>query len=110
MQITGETSVVGYVNFMRDVIPNGTGSSRDVKPDYSAELALADTPDKLVERINLLLLSNAMSSTLRGQIIAAVNSVTIPTNNATNAATARRNRVNLAVFLTMASPEYIAQK
>ncbi|HEV2611619.1 MAG TPA: DUF1800 domain-containing protein [Noviherbaspirillum sp.] len=110
MQITGETSVVGYLNFMRNVIPNGTGNSRDIKSDYTEELALADTPDKLIDRVNLLLTANQMSPTLRSQILAAVNSVTIPTNNAANAATARRNRVMLAIFLTMASPEYIAQK
>jgi uncharacterized protein (DUF1800 family) len=110
MQITGETSVVGYLNFMRNVIPNGTGNSRDIKSDYTEELALADTPDKLVDRVNLLLTANQMSPTLRSQVLAAVSSVAIPTNNATNAATARRNRVMLAIFLTMASPEYIAQK
>lgn len=110
MQITGETSVVGYLNFMRSVIPNGTGSSRDIKADYTVELSLADQPDKLVDRINLLLTANQMPAALRSQIIAAVNSVTISTTNAANAETARRNRVSLAVFLTMASPEYLAQK
>jgi uncharacterized protein (DUF1800 family) len=110
MQITGETSVVGYLNLMRDVIPNGIGNSRDIKADYVTELALADTPDKLVDRINLLLLANRMSPTLRSQILAAVNSVAISSTNATSAATARKNRVNLAIFLAMASPEYIVQK
>jgi uncharacterized protein (DUF1800 family) len=110
MQITGETSVVGYLNLMRDVIPNGIGSSRDIKADYQPELALADAPDKLVDRINLLLLANRMSPTLRSQILAAVNSVAVSSTNATTAATARKNRVNLAIFLAMASPEYIVQK
>ncbi len=110
MQITGETTVVGYLNFMRDVIPNGTGSSRDVKPDYSAELALAATPEQLVDRMNLLLMANQMSATLRSQILDAINSVAIPAGTGTNVDTARKNRVSLAVFLTMASPEYLAQK
>lgn len=110
MQITGDTSVVGYLNFMRAVIEKGAGSVQDVKADYSAEVALADTPDKLLERINLLLTYNRMSPTLRSQILTAVNSVAISTTNATNATTARRNRVYLAIFLTMASPEYIVQK
>lgn len=110
MQITGETSVVGYLNFMRDVVPNGTGSSRDIKPDYTTELSLADTPDRLLDRVNLLLMANQMPAGLRSQILTAINSVTISSTNATSAATARKNRVNLAVFLTMASPEYLAQK
>lgn len=101
MQITEETSVVGYLNFMRNAISNGTGTSSDIKADYTAELALAGTPDLLVDRVNLLLMQNQMSSTLRGQILAAINS------NANNSAI---NKVYLAIFLTMASPEYIVQK
>jgi uncharacterized protein (DUF1800 family) len=101
MQITEETSVVGYLNFMRNAIANGTGISRDIKADYSAELALASTPDQLLDRINLLLMQNQMSSTLRSQILAAINS---------NMNNTMINRVNLAIFLTMASPEYIVQK
>ena len=101
MQITEETSVVGYLNFMRNAISNGTGTSSDIKADYTAELALAGTPDLLVDRVNLLLMQNRMSPTLRGQILAAINS------NANNSAT---NKVYLAIFLTMASPEYLVQK
>jgi len=110
MQITGETSVVGYLNFMRDVIPNGTGSSRDVKGNYTNLIALAATPDQLIDQLSLTLMANQMSSNLRSQILTAVNSVTIPTNNTANADTAKKNRVYLSIFLTMASPEYLVQK
>jgi uncharacterized protein (DUF1800 family) len=101
MQITQEMSVTGYLNFMRDAIQNGTGISNDIKADYTAELALAGTPDVLVDRINLLLMQNQMSSTLRAQILAAINS---------NPNNSDINRVYLAIFLTMASPEYLVQK
>ncbi|HEY5801543.1 MAG TPA: DUF1800 domain-containing protein [Burkholderiaceae bacterium] len=112
-QITAETSVVGYLNTMRDVILNGTGSSRDVLPDYTAELALAGTPAALVDRVNLLLMANRMSATLRNKIVTAVGSITVPAATATNAAAvaaANKNRVALAIFLAMASPEYLVQK
>ena len=101
MQITEETSVVGYLNYMRGVIQNGAGTSNDIKPDYTAELALAATPDLLVDRVNLLLMQNQMSATLRSQILAAI------TSNPNNSA---NNKVYLAIFLTMASPEYLVQK
>ena len=113
MQITAETSTTGYINLMRDVVPNGTGAGRDVKPDYTAEIALADTPDALLDRVDLLLTAGQMSTSLKNKILGAVNSVAIPVATASNAATiatARKNRVYLAVFLTLASPEYIAQK
>lgn len=101
MQITDETSVIGYLDFMRRAVPNGVGSGNDIKADYSAELALAATPDLLLDRINLLLMQNTMTSDLRTQILNAINSN--PNNSAIN-------KVYLAVFLTMASPEYITQK
>lgn len=109
-QITGETSVVGYLNFMRNVIPNGTGSSSDVKADYTSLIPLADTPDVLLDKVNLLLMAGNMSASLHDQILAAMNSVVISTTNAAAADTARKNRVYLAIFLTMASPEYIVQQ
>ncbi len=103
MQITEETSVVGYLNFMRGVIQYGagTGNPRDIQPDYAAELSLADTPDLLVDRINLLMMQNQMSPTLRSQILTAINS---------NSRNSPLNKVYLAIFLTMASPEYLVQK
>ncbi|MBI3231158.1 MAG: DUF1800 domain-containing protein [Burkholderiales bacterium] len=116
MQITNEISVAGYLNFMMDVIPNGVGiggGTRDVQANYSAELALAATPTQLIDRVDLLLLNGKMSSTLRNQILSAVNSFSIPASTGSNAsaiALAKSNRVYLTVFLTMASPEYIVQK
>ncbi|MQA18755.1 DUF1800 domain-containing protein [Rugamonas rivuli] len=113
MQITGEPSVTGYLNFIQYLIPYGAGSARDVQPDYSAELALTGQPAQLVDRINLLLLNGGMTSTLRNQIISAVNSVNIPPPSAafpTRTDDARRNRVYLAIVLAMASPEYLAQR
>ncbi len=111
LQITHETSVAGYVNTMRVAVDRGfgSGSPRDVQPDYTAELELAGDPARLVDRINLLLMNGAMPNALYGTIRDAVASVTIPTSG-TAAPTARRNRVLLAIFLTMASPEYLVQK
>jgi hypothetical protein len=36
--------------------------------------------------------------------------VAIPTNNVANAEIARKNRVYLSIFLTMASPDYLVQQ
>jgi uncharacterized protein (DUF1800 family) len=99
MQITEETSVVGYLNFIRNAIPNGVGVGNDIKANYATELALASTPDKLVDHLNLILMQNTMSPTLRGQILDAIS-----VNNTDS------NKVYLAIFLIMASPEYLVQK
>ena len=98
MQITNELSVFGYLNYMRRAIPSGIASGT-IKADYSPELALVGTPDLLLDRISLLLLQYNMSAELRVKIITAMST----TNNA-------NNKLYQAIFLTMASPEYITQK
>jgi hypothetical protein len=115
MQITHETSVAGYLNFMQGVIPNGPSSSSGqtadrVLPNYSAEIALADNAAALVDRVNLLLLANGMKTATRTAIINAVSSIAISTTSTSAADTARKNRVYLAIYLAMASPDYLVQK
>jgi hypothetical protein len=116
MQITNESSVVGYLNSMRSWVQSGMGSTpsgatrRDIQPNYTALLTLADNADTLVDRLNLLLTGNTLPSSVRQQIRDAVNSVSIPAAGGTAASDARLNRVRLAVFLFMASPAYLTQK
>jgi uncharacterized protein (DUF1800 family) len=113
LQITAEPSVTGYLNFMQEAINSGVGEGREVKPDYTRELALASDTGALLDRINLLLMHGSMPARLRGQILTAVNGISIPAataSNATQVATAQANRVKLAIFLTMASPAYLVQK
>lgn len=98
MQITNELSVFGYLNYMRGAIPNGIANGT-IKADYAAELALVGIPELLLDRISLLLLQNNMSPELRAKILASMATTT-------NA----NNKLYQAIFLTMASPEYITQK
>ncbi len=99
LQIVNEVSVVGYSNFMRSAVQNGLGSGnpRDIQPDYTAELALADNADLLIDRVSLFLTAGTMSAATRTIVRDAVNSIAMPT---TNQATARQSRVRLAVFFT----------
>ena len=101
MQITDELSVFGYLDFMRNAIPSVVDARNrlDIRADYSTELALVGNPDALLDHISLLLLQNKMSLNLRKFI---KDSMLTTTNN--------NNKVYQAIFLTMASPEYITQK
>jgi uncharacterized protein (DUF1800 family) len=119
MQITHETSVAGYANFMRGVVQNGVGetptgaSARDVQMQLSAAMALATKPAELVALMNTRLFGGAMPIELAGRIQAAVESVTLPTLTTSNAAAwenAISNRVRLALYLSVVSPEFIVQK
>ena len=103
-QITGETSVAGYSNFMQAAIASGVGVGREVRATYSAELALANDTDALICRVDRCLMAGAMGMTQRLEIRDAVNAISPATPGAL------ANRVHTAVLLTMVSPEYLVQK
>lgn len=122
MQLAHETTAAGYVNFMRDNVQQGVGqwnggtfNRRDLRPEFSAELALVATPDLLVDRMNERLMYGTMPADLRAEIVAAVASIAIPQLNANasnqwNVDNAKRNRLSAALLLTLVSPEFQVQK
>jgi hypothetical protein len=125
MQIVTDVSVAGYMNYIRTW--TALNAMRDIQHKYDAEKALAETPAALVDRMNLLLFHGTMPPTLKTQIETAVASrvvpgpayppgtaasaipTTMPINQAAMDA-ARLDRVYLAVFMSMASPDYLVQK
>ncbi|MBL8325501.1 MAG: DUF1800 domain-containing protein [Rubrivivax sp.] len=119
MQLASETSAAGYVNFMRDNLSAGVGlgngapfNRRDLQGSYAAELALAADAPALVERVTSRLTYGAAGAALKAEIAAAAGSIAIPALNAggTNQAqvdAAKRNRVNAAILLTLAAPEFV---
>jgi uncharacterized protein (DUF1800 family) len=122
LQTVHETSTAGYVNFMRDAIASGVGSSnpaplnrRDLQASHAPLLALVDRPNELLDTLNLRLMYGSMPEALKTEVASAVSSITIPTLNAagSNQAaidTAKRTRLNAALFLVVISPEYQVQK
>lgn len=126
MQIAHETTASGYVNFMRDNLMLGVGqynatvngtvfNRRDLQPDFSAELALADKPSDLIDGLNAKLMYGTMPAALKAEIQGAIEKIAIPAlaSGATNQAAvdaAKRTRVNAAVLLTVVSPEFQVQK
>jgi len=109
MEMTNVTTVVGYLNYMQYSIGATTSDGPDVFSSYGAELNLANSPDQLVDRVNLLLMAGAMDSTLRSQIIGAVSAIPVPTGDAAAVNAALTARVQTAIYLTMASPSYASQ-
>ena len=110
-QIVDEVTVAGYLNTMQGAIDNGIGTNRDVRSAYAAETPLAaDDVNALVDRVDLLLTNGAMSSGLRSRIVGAVGSVSVHATPGTGRTDALLNRAKLAVFMTMASPEYLVQR
>ncbi|MEI8159415.1 MAG: DUF1800 domain-containing protein, partial [Burkholderiales bacterium] len=101
-QITNESSIPGYVNFMQKAI---SGSSvGDVRADYSSLLALVNDSSALLNELNLVLASNQIPVATLTTLKTALDTIAIATDAGKN------NRVYAAILLVMASPAYIAQK
>jgi hypothetical protein len=124
MQIAHETTAAGYVNFMRNNLQSGAGlyngtidgvtyNRNDLRPDFTAELALADQPAALVDHVVAKLTYGTVSQGLKDTITAAVGSIAIPPSNGSNQSsidTAKLNRVRAAILLVLASPEFLVQR
>jgi hypothetical protein len=119
MQTTHETSVAGYANYMRTVLQSGAGetpagaSRRDIQLQLDTAVAVAAQPAALVSLVNARLFGGAMPTALASQIQSAVESIGVPAPTGSNAAsrdTALTNRVRLAIYLSLVSPEFIVQK
>jgi uncharacterized protein (DUF1800 family) len=109
MEMTNVSTVVGYLNYVQGAIGSTSSNGSDIFSNYGAEIALAATPDQLLDRINLLLMAGEMDGNLYNEILGAVNAISIPSGdqNAINAALTAR--VQTAIYLTMASPSFAAQ-
>ena len=114
-QIAHETTVTGYTNFITHAADISTESAREIFRSYgpvdeflagdvSAELALANNPDALIDRLNLLLLYGRITPALRATVKLAINNIALADNRG------RDSRVATATALIMASPQFVVQK
>jgi len=120
MQITDDTSVVGYVNFMGNVVMRGIGQRADdgradVQMDLEPARALADRPDALVAHVADRLVGPGADAAWLARITAAVTDVRLPLlkadgSNRTAVERGRTNRVRVAILLMVSSPGYIIER
>jgi uncharacterized protein (DUF1800 family) len=100
-QITNESTVVGYVNYMQEMVVSGAG---DVQADYRALLPLADDAGALLAELNLLLAAGQLSPPTLALMRGALDGMP------DGAPAARLQRIYAALVMTMAAPEFIVQK
>ena len=109
LQITNESSTALWLNTALAMAGSGlgwTGSVADVKANLQplADLSATGDVDGLIERLNLLLFAGGMSATLKQDMLEAVTSV------AGTDMSSHLNRARVALFLALASPEYLVQR
>jgi uncharacterized protein (DUF1800 family) len=98
LQIIDETSIAGYLNYLQQFIASGIS---DAVPNYANELAIGGNVPQLVARLNLLLAANQLSASTISTITNALNTMSSSSNSA------KLNQIYAAIFLVMASPDYL---
>jgi uncharacterized protein (DUF1800 family) len=122
-QLVSEQQVMDYLGAMFGPIRNGfsiaeaslpqtvsataTNQTNDIKANYAAELLIAHDAPNLLNRLDLLLTAGQLKPTTRSLILGALASpVVLPTSSAS----VKLNRIAAAIFLIMASTDYLVQK
>lgn len=104
-QILDETTLAGYLNYLEVGVNVGFGTPENpVNPNYSAELALANDPAALVNRVAMLLNAGYLTPEARAGIEQSVSSIAV------GSSTWQLRRVKTAIVLVMLSPDYLVQK
>jgi uncharacterized protein (DUF1800 family) len=102
--ITNESSVAGYMNFMKNLIANGIAG---VPGNYGALQSLVTQGGNsaaLLAELNVLIAAGQVSSATLTLIQGALDTMDVSTSTGAN------NRLYAALTLLMCAPEYLVQK
>ncbi|MEO1405407.1 MAG: DUF1800 family protein [Pseudomonadota bacterium] len=107
-QIVTEGNTLGYVNFMTgfvlDSFSGGDGNNL-FETDFSAELALSETSDALVDRLDVLLTAGRMTDVEKDMIRDAIDALPIVEGDRD-----RIQRVEVAILLTLSTPSFAVSR
>jgi len=103
-QITTESSVAGYVNFMQRTIGSGVNGNTALRGNYAALQALVADSAALLAELNVTLAAGQLSAITLAALKAALDTIAVTT------AAGQANRIYAGVTLVFAAPEYITLK
>jgi uncharacterized protein (DUF1800 family) len=108
-QIVNEGSTASWVNLARSMAGSGigwTGSTQDLVSPMTTPISLVSTGNvnALIEHLNLLLFAGKMSPELKFDILDAVSGV------AGSDANSHAYRARIALFVALASPEFLVMR
>ena len=103
-QIVNETTIAEYLNFMMRFLKYGRN---DVVPDYSGLMDLAGDSGKLLSWLNLHLCADQLST---GTLAIIQNALDANPATATSSDAKKIDTLQSAIFMVMATPEYLVQK
>ena len=103
-QITTETTIVGALNFMSEVIQNGSYGWQDagkIKLDYKKFDDVAGDATQLIDRVNALLMNYSMRAETRTSLMRVINGID-PKNKV--------ERTKAALTIALVAPEFAIQR
>ncbi len=109
LQIVNESTTAQWVNTAQRMAGSGlgwAGTANDVIANLQplADLVATGNADSLIQRLNLLLFAGRMSPALKQELLESMASV--PGSQADS----QLNRARVALFLALASPDYLVQR
>jgi uncharacterized protein (DUF1800 family) len=108
-QIVNEGSTAAWANLARNMAGSGIGwtvNTPEISSPMSVPISLVSTGDvnALIEHLNLMLFAGTMSAELKFDILDAVSGV------AGSDANSHAYRARIALFVALASPEFLVQR
>lgn len=109
MQITTETSVLGYANFVANILENGWGEwvgslgAKDIQFDFSNWNSLSTDPPKLIDAVATRMLGHVLADDARTPAIVAMEAM--PSSSIHQ----KRQRIQAAILLVAVSPDFVIQ-
>jgi uncharacterized protein (DUF1800 family) len=110
MQITTETTVLGYANFVAGILENGWGESsgspaaRDIQFDFTSWTSLSTNPEELMDAVATRMIGRPLDAAARSPAIAALQAM--PATSSYQ----KRQRIQAAILMVAVSPEFVIQK
>lgn len=110
MQITTETSVLGYANFVAGILENGWGEwvaspgPKDVQFDLSSWNGLVSNPQGLIDAVATRMLGHTLATASRAPAIAAIEAMPSTTT------AQKRQRIQAAILMVAVSPDFVIQQ
>ncbi|MGI9172471.1 MAG: DUF1800 domain-containing protein, partial [Chthoniobacterales bacterium] len=102
-QITGDTTVVTSINYLRTLIYQNANPTQVSLNWTPSELALANTPASLVDMLNTRLMSGQLPTAQRDIIVTRLNSIPV---NPSDPNAGLLSRARAAAYLIIASPQF----
>jgi len=99
-QIHNSSTAIGYINEVNNwIFNNSIQEESTIQLDFTDELSLVNQPGLLVDRLDILLASGQLSSETKNIIVDAVTQVS-----------GAEDKVNMALYLVLISPEFAILK